>query len=151
MNRYESVILVKPTLNEEELNEVKNKFFSLVKDNGGNILLDEKEYEFVLKKTAYEVKKFNKANYLVFQFEGTSETVNELERVYKINDVIIKYMTVRIDEDTKLVSKFDEDVKETKRSFKPENAKEEVETETKAESEETKSEEVEEENKKEEE
>lgn len=120
MNRYESVILVKPTLNEEELNNVKNKFFTLVKDNGGKMLLNESEYGFVLKKTAYEVKKFNKAQYLVFQFEADAECVDELNRVYRITDEVIKYIIVKINEDTKLVAKMKEDAKESKRSFKEE-------------------------------
>lgn len=120
MNKYESVILVKPTLNEEELNNVKNKFFNLVKDNGGKMLLNEDEYGFVLKKTAYEVKKFNKAEYLVFQFEADKECVNELTRVYRITDDVIKYIVVKIDENTKLVAKIKEDVKDNKKSFKSE-------------------------------
>lgn len=120
MNRYESVILVKPTLNEEELNNIKNKFFTLVKDNGGKMLLNESEYGFVLKKTAYEVKKFNKAQYLVFQFEADAECVDELNRVYRITDEVIKYIIVKINEDTKLVAKMKEDAKESKRSFKEE-------------------------------
>lgn len=124
MNRYESVILVKPTLNEEELNNVKNKFFTLVKDNGGKMLLNESEYGFVLKKTAYEVKKFNKAQYLVFQFEADSDCVDELNRVYRITDEVIKYIIVKINENTKLVSKIKEDVKEAKRSFKEETSDE---------------------------
>lgn len=145
MNRYESVILVKPILNEEELNEVKNKFFNLVKDQGGKFLLDEKEYGFVLKKTAYEVKKFNKANYLVFQFEASSDALNELERIYRISDEVIKYMSVKIDEDTKLVAKFAEDAKETRKSFKQDSV-EKTNAEKPAEE---KTEEVKEENKEE--
>lgn len=125
MNKYESVILVKPTLTEEELNNVKEKFFTLVKDNGGKMLLDENEYAFVLKKTAYEVKKFNKAQYFVFQFEATAECLEELHRVYRITDEVLKFMTVKIDENTKLMAKFPEDVKEGRKNFKPETKKEE--------------------------
>ncbi len=133
MNKYESVILVKPTLTEEELKNVKEKFFNLVKDNGAKMLLDESEYAFVLKKTAYEVRKFNKAQYLVFQFEANPECLEELHRVYRISDEILKFMTVKIDDNTKLMAKFPEDVKEGRKNFKSEAKKEEVEAEVETE------------------
>ena len=133
MNKYESVILVKPTLTEEELKNVKEKFFNLVKDNGAKMLLDESEYAFVLKKTAYEVRKFNKSQYLVFQFEANPECLEELHRIYRISDEILKFMTVKIDDNTKLMVKFPEDVKEGRKNFKSEAKKEEVEAEVETE------------------
>ena len=46
------------------------------------------------RKLAYEIKKFTEGTYLVFNFEAKPEFITELERVYRITDEVLKYMTI---------------------------------------------------------
>ncbi len=114
INKYESVILVNPNLNKEELNNVKTKIFNLIKENEGKILHEE-EYDFVLKKTAYPVKENNKANYLVFHFEVDASFIAELQRIYRLTDNILKFLVVKLEKHDNIILKFKEDGKEYQR------------------------------------
>ena len=49
------------------------------------------------KKLAYEIKKFNEATYMLFNFEAKPDSIAELERVYRITDDIIKFIVVKKD------------------------------------------------------
>ena len=47
------------------------------------------------KKLAYEIKKFKEATYMLFNFESKPEAIDEIERVYRITDDIIKFIVVK--------------------------------------------------------
>ena len=96
MNKYESVIIVKPNLSKVELEKV-----TLGIENKINVLakLNNKEKNRV-RKLAYEIHKNKEGHYLLYQFEINNENkdaaIGEIERFYRITDEIIKYIIVKI-------------------------------------------------------
>ena len=96
MKRYETIYIANPNLEEGPLTEVVTKFSDLIKKEKGQIV---KVDEWGKKKLAYDVKRFDKGHYVVLDFCGLPETVAELERNLKLDDRILKYLTVKIDDD----------------------------------------------------
>ena len=105
MNHYETIYIVNPTLDDEALKEAIDKFSDLIKKLKGSIV---KVNEWGKRKLAYEVKRFDKGYYIVLEFCALPKIVTELERNLKLDDRILKYITVKIDENVNpkdLVSK----------------------------------------------
>ena len=96
MKRYETIYIINPTLDADSLGEVVTKFSDLIKRLKGYIV---KVNEWGKRKLAYEVRRFDKGYYIVLDFCGLPEIVKELERNLKLDDRILKYLTVKIDED----------------------------------------------------
>lgn len=96
MKRYETIYIINPNLDADSLKEVVTKFSDLVKKLKGYIV---KINEWGKRKLAYEVKRFDKGYYVVLDFCGLPGIVKELERNLNIDDRILKYLTVKIDED----------------------------------------------------
>ncbi len=90
MNKYESVVIVNPNVDEEGLKALEEKFTGLINENGKVETVD----SMGKRKLAYEIKKFTEGTYLVFNFEAKPEFITELERVYRITDEVLKYMTI---------------------------------------------------------
>lgn len=95
MNHYETIYIVNPTLDDDSLREAITKFSDLIKKLKGYIV---KINEWGKRKLAYEVKQFDKGYYVVLDFCGLPKIVTELERNLKLDDRILKYLTVKIDE-----------------------------------------------------
>ena len=94
MNKYESVIIINPNLENEAISAVIKKFSDLIDTDGKVSSVD----ELGKKKLAYEIRKHKEAYYVVIHFEAKPTLITELERVYGITDDIIKYIVVRLDE-----------------------------------------------------
>ena len=91
MNKYESVIIVNPNVDEAGLKALEEKFTGLINENGKV----EKVDNMGKRKLAYEIKKCTEGTYLVFYFEAKPDSIKELERVYRITDEIMKFIVVR--------------------------------------------------------
>lgn len=91
MNKYESVIIINPSLEEQGLKEVITKFTDLINKDGKVENID----EVGRKKLAYEIKKNSEGYYVVITFESNPEFITELERIYRITDDIMKFITIR--------------------------------------------------------
>jgi small subunit ribosomal protein S6 len=105
MNHYETIYIVNPTLDDDSLKEAIDKFSDLIKKLKGSIV---KVNEWGKRKLAYEVRRFDKGHYIVLDFCALPKMVTELERNLKLDDRILKYITVKIDENVNpkdLVSK----------------------------------------------
>ena len=94
MNKYESVVIINPTVDEEGVKALVEKFSALI-NNDGKV---EKVDSLGKRKLAYEVKKQKEAYYEVFYFEANPELIAELERNYRITDEVIKFMTMKVEE-----------------------------------------------------
>ena len=90
MTKYESVVIVSPNVDEEGLKALEEKFTGLINENGKVETVE----SMGKRKLAYEIKKFTEGTYLVFNFEAKPEFIKELERVYRITDEVLKYMTI---------------------------------------------------------
>ena len=91
MNKYESVIIVNPNVDEAGLKALEEKFTGLINENGKV----ESVENMGKKRLAYEIKKFKEGTYMLFNFESNPNSIAELERVYRITDDIIKFIVVR--------------------------------------------------------
>lgn len=91
MNKYESVIIIDPSLEEQGIKDVITKFTDLI-NNDGKV---ENVEEVGVKKLAYDVKKHSEGYYVVFTFDANPEHISELERIYRITDSVLKFLTVR--------------------------------------------------------
>lgn len=91
MNKYESVIIINPSLEEQGMKDVITKFTDLINKDGKV----ENVEEVGKKKLAYEIKKQKEGTYLLFNFEAKPDSIQELERVYRITDDIMKFIVVR--------------------------------------------------------
>jgi small subunit ribosomal protein S6 len=96
MRRYEMICIINPNLDAESLNEVVGKLSDIITKLKGYVL---KIDEWGKKKLAYEVKQFDKGYYLMYDFCGDPDTVNTLERNLKLDERVLKYITVKIDDD----------------------------------------------------
>ena len=94
MNKYESVVIINPNVDEEGTKALVKKFSDLINTDGKL----EKADELGLKKLAYEVRKNKEGYYVVFYFEANTSLVAELERNYRITDEVIKFMTIKVEE-----------------------------------------------------
>ena len=91
MNKYESIIIVNPNVDEAGLKALEEKFTGLINANG-----KVESVENMGKKTlAYEIKKCKEGIYLLFNFEAKPDSIAELERVYRITDEIMKFIVVK--------------------------------------------------------
>ena len=107
MKQYELLFVVKPTLTEEEIaSEIANVKASIEKD-GGDIVITN---DMGMKKLAYEVAKANRGYYTVFYFNAEPAAINEMERLIRLNENILKFMTVKYESKREKVA-FDAAVK----------------------------------------
>lgn len=91
---YEAVIILKGSLTGEEYQEALNKVKNYMKDLVGF----EKIEEIGIKRLAYEVEKQNTGYYVVIEFRAETENNRELERLYRIDDNVLKFIIVRKDD-----------------------------------------------------
>ncbi len=91
MNKYESVIIINPSVEEEGIKSLINKFSDLINTDGKV----ESVEEMGKRKLAYEVKKNKEGYYVLINFEAKPTLIVELERNYRITDEIIKFIVVR--------------------------------------------------------
>lgn len=91
MNKYESVMIVTPTMNDKQQKEIENKYTKLINENGKV----ESFENLGKKKLAYEIRKCKEGFYMTFNFESEASFISELERQYRIDDNVIKFIVVR--------------------------------------------------------
>ena len=91
MNKYESVIIINPSVEEEGIKALIAKYTDLINNEGKVESVD----EIGKKRLAYEIMKNKEGYYTVFNFEAKPELIAELERNYRIDDNIMKFITIR--------------------------------------------------------
>lgn len=96
MNRYETIFIAYPDLADEDRQNVFGKVKDLIpKENGAILKFD----EWGLKNLAYEITKQTRGYYVYMDYTGGGGLVKELERIMRIDDRIMKYMTVLTDQE----------------------------------------------------
>ncbi len=98
MRRYETIFIASPTLTDEQADELVRYFEGIVAEQGGELLKTDK---WGRKKLAYEVQKFSEGYYTLFEMNAGSNLIAELERRFRNNDSVIKFMSVRMDVEAK--------------------------------------------------
>ena len=99
---YEVMFIVRPDAAEEDVDKLVAGFTSTVTNGGGVVKSVEKMGR---RKLAYLVRKFNDGNYILLTIEATGPVVAELERRLRVSESVIKFITVRMDEEEKRLAK----------------------------------------------
>lgn len=93
MNKYEAVIILRANAAEEETVAFGEKMKELISTNGELTNVE----EWGKKTLAYEIKKQTEGYYILFTFEAKSAFIAELERVLKLDEIVLKDMIVKLD------------------------------------------------------
>ena len=91
MNKYESVIIINPSVDEEAMKALVTKYTDIINNEGKVESID----EIGKKRLAYEIMKNKEGYYTVFNFEAKPELIAELERNYRIDDSVMKFITIK--------------------------------------------------------
>jgi small subunit ribosomal protein S6 len=102
MRVYEELFIVKPDAPEEEVDGFVEQIKQVITSGHGTI---EKADKWGVRKLAYRVQKYNEGIYVLLQFTSSPELVREVERRMRVSDLVIKFITVRIDEKMKKIEK----------------------------------------------
>jgi small subunit ribosomal protein S6 len=92
MRRYESVWVVNGDLPDEEVKSAIDKFSRIITSQGGTLVGLE---EWGRRKLSYKIQSTVRGYYVLADFAGTPDTVKELERNYRIDDRIVRYLTTK--------------------------------------------------------
>lgn len=95
MRQYETMYVLKADLEPEQTEERVARYQSLVTDQGGQI---DQLQEIGKRKLAYEIDHHREGYYVLMQFSTDSNLPQELERVMRIDDTVLRYLTVRLGE-----------------------------------------------------
>jgi small subunit ribosomal protein S6 len=99
---YEVMFIVRPDVEDEEVDKLIASFSSTVTSGSGTVKSVEKMGR---RKLAYVVRKFNDGNYVLLTIEANGAVVLELERRLRVTEPVIKFITVRMDEEEKRLAK----------------------------------------------
>jgi len=95
MSFYEHIFLARQDLTPTQVEAIIEQFKTLVGENGGKV---EKVENWGLRTLAYKIRKNRKAHYVLMNLDAPSAAVQELERIQRLSDDVIRYMTIRVDE-----------------------------------------------------
>jgi small subunit ribosomal protein S6 len=102
MRVYEELFIVKPDSPEEEVDGFVDQIKQVISTGKGTV---DKVDKWGVRKLAYRVQKFNEGIYILVQFSSSPDLVKEVERRLRVTDMVIKFITVRIDEKMKKIEK----------------------------------------------
>ncbi|MEO8097874.1 MAG: 30S ribosomal protein S6 [Acidobacteriota bacterium] len=102
MRTYEELFIIKPDAPIEEVDAYIGQVKDLITQAGGII---DKEEKWGNRKLAYKVLKYNEGNYVLLSFHANPETIHEVERRMRVTDMVIKFITVRLDLRMKKIDK----------------------------------------------
>jgi small subunit ribosomal protein S6 len=98
VRNYEVVFVAAPTLTSDELDAFINHIQTVVEGKNGKVV---KIDNWGKKSLAYKIKRFREGYYVVLSIDGDGSTIAEIERRFRVTDYIIRFISVRIDEDLK--------------------------------------------------
>ena len=99
---YEELFIVKPDAPDEEVDAFVETIRTQLTTAGATV---DKVDKWGKRRLAYRVDKYREGTYVLFQFSGEPNVVKELERRLRVSDVVLKFLTVRIDETLKRLDK----------------------------------------------
>jgi len=103
MNRtYELMFIVRPDMTDEDQDKLISTLQSVVPTSGGNVQKVEKMGK---RRLAYTVRRFHEGIYILMVLEGPGAVIHELERRLRVTEPVIKFLTIRVDEEHKRLDK----------------------------------------------
>jgi small subunit ribosomal protein S6 len=110
--QYEVVFIVDPAAGDDEVTRLTDNLKQITTDQGGVVTKSE---SMGRRQLAYEILHKTEGNFVLMEIDGSGREIAELERRMRVNDRILRYLTVRVDEDRRRAEKF-----KTKRARKAE-------------------------------
>ena len=92
---YENTLVAKQDLAEKDLKTIKDKYSEIINSSFGKIVKIE---EWGLLNLAKKIKNYKKGFYIHFKFEGNNKTLSEIEKKIKLDNAIIRHLTVKYKE-----------------------------------------------------
>lgn len=92
MRRYELIFIVQPDLSEEETKTITDRYLQIITAQKGSIIKTE---DWGKRRLAYDINKQSKGTYILVDFYGPGSMIREIERNLKIDDNILKFLTVK--------------------------------------------------------
>jgi len=92
MRRYETIFILRPTLGEEQISTLIENTTNIIQAEKGQIIEADR---WGIKKLAYPIKKETLGFYVFCDYAGTPEAVTEIERKFRIDDSVLRYLTVK--------------------------------------------------------
>ena len=102
---YEVVFIVDPKVGDDEVMRLSETVQKIITSQGGQIVKTEMMGR---RQLAYEIKHKREGTYILLEIEGSGSEIAELERRMRVNDQILRYMTIRVDEDRRRAEKLKE-------------------------------------------
>ena len=99
---YEVVFIIDPDTPDEEIKRLTENLQTIVTDQGGTITKSE---VMGRRQLAYQIGRKNEGVYVLFEVEGTGREIAELERRMRVSDQVLRYITVRVDEERQRAEK----------------------------------------------
>ena len=94
MPLYENVIIARQDISSQQAETLTENLQGIVQDNGGTV---ERTEQWGLRNLAYRIKKNRKGHYFMMNIDASAETMRELERNVRINEDVIRYMSIRVE------------------------------------------------------
>ncbi|OPL07897.1 MAG: 30S ribosomal protein S6 [delta proteobacterium ML8_F1] len=94
MTNYETMYILRPSVEEEDRNAIVEKFKGIVSNGGEVVSVD----EWGSRKLAYEIEKVKDGYYVLMTFKGDGAIVTELERNYRISDDVMRFIVINLDQ-----------------------------------------------------
>lgn len=95
MRHYETTYILRPNLGESLLTEIIDRTNAIITDDGGSIINIDR---WGLKKLAYEIKKEAQGYYINLNYASPGNTINELERIFRIDDRVLRFLTIKLND-----------------------------------------------------
>ena len=93
MRHYETTYILRPNLGEDQFNEVIERTNAIITNDGGSVInLDRKG----MKRLAYEIKKEAQGYYVYVNYAAPGTTVDEMERIFRIDDRLLRFLTIKL-------------------------------------------------------
>jgi len=93
MNCYEHTLIAKQDLQENQVKSLIDKYEEIINNNSGKVLKTE---DWGLKNFSHKIKNDKKGFYFHIKFEGTGKTINELEKAENIDQMLVRFLTVKV-------------------------------------------------------
>ncbi len=95
MAYYENVFIARQDITPTQVDALSDAFTKIIVDGGGNVT---KKEDWGLRTLAYKIKKNRKGYYVLMNIDAPSDAVHELERQMRLNEDVLRYLTLRVDE-----------------------------------------------------
>jgi small subunit ribosomal protein S6 len=99
---YEVMYIINPETAADKIEKLNEAVGKLIEKEGGEVVRMD---DVGIRNLAYPIQKKTEGHYVLFEVNGTGQEILELERRMRVNDMIMRYITVRVDEDRKKADK----------------------------------------------